>query len=170
MANSLALDMVSKGLVTNLIVLMVGYDVENLADDNEYDGEIAIDYYGRKVPKGVNKSVNLGEYTSSTKKVIKAATELYEKITDKKLLVRRINIGANTFDKETIERELSETVQLSFIEEGNDTVIEEKDDKVSKSVIKIQEKHGKNAILKGVSLQPSATQKKRNRQIGGHKA
>ena len=53
MADLLVLDLVDKGLVTDQIVLTVGYDIDNLKDSarrKAYHGEVRTDRYGRKVP------------------------------------------------------------------------------------------------------------------------
>ena len=98
MTDLLVLDLVDKRLVTDQLVLMVGYDIENLTNPKikkSYHGEITTDHYGRSVPKSAHGSVNLGRQTSSTKLILDAVTELYERIVDKNLLVRRVNITAN---------------------------------------------------------------------------
>jgi len=173
MVGALMLNIVAKGLVTNLISLSVGYDIENLTDKKisaAYKGEVSIDRYGRKVPKSVHSSVNLGEYTSSVQKAESAVDKLYDRLVDLKLLVRRIVVAANTFLASDAEKKLDSYSQISLFDTPKDEKTEKKDEKVSKSVLKIQGKYGKDAILKGTSLEKGATQRKRNKQIGGHKA
>ena len=173
MVSALSLELVKKGLVTDLIDLTVGFDVDNLKDENfseEYSGEIAVDRYGRKVPKGVHGSVNLNEYTSSVKKLTSSLTALYNRLVDKNLLIRRMSVAVNTFDKKYVEERSKTNVQTSLFDEKKDDRIDKKDESVSRSVLKIQGKYGKNAILLGTSFKKGATRKKRNEQIGGHKA
>ena len=106
MTDLLVLDLVDKRLVTDQIVLTVGYDRKNLTDDNiskSYKGEIATDSYGRAVPKSARGTTNLKEHTSSTKLIIDAVMDLFEEVVDKNLLVRRVNISANNvLDEDTI--------------------------------------------------------------------
>lgn len=172
MADSLALDILSKNALANVLVLTVGYDVENLTDNTrakKYNGEIETDRYGRKVPKGAHGSVNFGEYTSSVKKIVSAACELFKEISDDALLIRRLSVSANVVYKNGAFTETILGEQLGMFDEPNNTE-REKDEKISRSVIEIKNKYGKNALLKGVSLEEGATQIKRNGQIGGHKA
>ena len=172
MADSLALDIVSKNALCDLIVLNVGYDVENISDRDKtvkYDGETETDRYGRKTPKGAHGSFNLGEYTASVKKIVSAATALFSDIADKRLTVRRLNVSANVIYRRSVHGEIACGKQLNMFDSA-DAENENKDGKISRSVIKIKDKYGKNAILKGVSFEEGATQKKRNGQIGGHKA
>lgn len=182
MADLLALDLVDKGLVTDQIVLTVGYDIENLTDpeiSKRYRGAVTTDYYGRKVPKHAHGTANIGRYTSSTKLILDAVTELYERIVNPRLLVRRINITAervvseNSVDINAVESEqLNMFVDYEALERENQ--IEQnklnREKKMQKTVIDIKKKYGKNAIIKGMNLEEGATAKNRNRQIGGHKA
>ena len=174
MTDLLVLDLVDKGLVTDQMVLTVGYDIESA---NGYAGEITADRYGRKVPKSANGSINLGKQTSSTRIIIDAVTELYERIVDKKLLIRRMYIVANHI---VSEREVLEEapVQLDLFTdyevlkklqaEEEKELAREKE--IQKAMLKIKKKYGKNAILKGMNLEEGATTIERNRQVGGHKA
>lgn len=181
MADNLALDLVGKKLVTDQLVLVIGYDIENLTDENRrmlYKGEIKTDFYGRKVPKHARGTANIGRQTASTKLIMRAATDAYERIVDCNLLIRRINITANHIVPENTVDETPEPEQLTFFES-----IEEKDRRVEKekkelerekrmqnALVNIKHKYGKNAILKGMNFKEAATAKDRNRQIGGHKA
>ena len=169
MADTLALSIVAKGALCDLVTLNVGYDVENIsaAENFGLSFETEIDRYGRTVPKGAHGSFNLGEYTSSSKKIIAAAVAIFERIADKKLLVRRLNLSANVIFRKT-DGFFGE--QLNMFGENTSDSEDKKDGFISKSVINIKNKYGKNAILKGVDLEEGATKKKRNEQIGGHKA
>ena len=176
MTELLTLDLVEKNLVTNQIVLTVGYDIENLTDpyiSNSYNGEITIDRYGRKIPKHAHGTINLDHKTSSTKIIMEATMKLYERIMNKKLLVRRINITANNVvDEETAKQEKNfEQIDLftNYQEKVEKRKEEQTEKELQKAMIDIKKKYGKNAILKGMNLQEGGTTIERNGQIGGHK-
>ena len=176
MTELLTLDLVEKNLVTNQIVLTVGYDIENLTDpyiSNSYNGEITIDRYGRKIPKHAHGTINLDHKTSSTKIIMEATMKLYERIMNKKLLVRRINITANNVvDEETAKQEKTfEQIDLftNYQEKVEKRKEEQTEKQLQKAMIDIKTKYGKNAILKGMNLQEGGTTIERNGQIGGHK-
>lgn len=177
MIDLLVLDLVEKGLVTNQIVLTVGYDIENLTNgeiNKNYNGEIVVDRYGRKIPKHSHGTKNLDRYSSSTKLITDATLELYDKIINENLLVRRVNVCAAKLLTEEEAKKETGYVQLDIfadygkIEEEKKEEAREKD--MQKAVLDIKKKFGKNAILKGMNLQEGATAKDRNEQIGGHKA
>ena len=181
MTDLLVLDLVEKGLVTDQIVLTIGYDVENLTNasiSQKYSGEIVIDRYGRQIPKHSHGTQNLKKKTSSTSAILEAVTELYDRIINKDLLVRRINVVANKVVPEGEELDGGASVQMSFFDilDRDDKKIqaeklaEEKERKVQKTLIDIKKKHGKNAIIKGMNLEEGATAIERNKQVGGHKA
>ena len=179
MTDLLVLDLVDKGLVTNQMVLTVGYDIENLADPNKmYRGEIVTDHYGRKIPKHAHGTANLHRYTSSTKLIIDAVMELYDQIVDPDLLVRRINIVANNIVCEhTIPREsgfqqmdLFSDFEAQTRQKEEEDALLEREKRRQKAVLTIRKKYGKNAILKGMNFEEGATTIDRNNQIGGHKA
>ncbi len=170
MADMLSLELVEKGLVTDQIVVTVGYDVEN----THYRGEVVTDRYGRKIPKHAHGTVNLGRQTSSTRIMVEKTMELYKKIVDENLLVRRLNIVANHVVPETEAEKGAEAVQLDLFSDPADTKAEEdaleREHRRQKAVLAIKHKFGKNAILKGMNFEEGATAKDRNAQIGGHKA
>lgn len=181
MADLLALDLVEKKLVTDQIVLTVGYDIENLADPkirNRYKGEITTDHYGRKVPKHAHGSAGLGKHTSSTRIITDAVMDLYDRIVDPGLLIRRINITANHLADEAKVKEDVQFEQLNLftdyaaLEQEQKAEQEKlsKERKLQEAMLSVKKKYGKNAILKGMNLQEGATTMARNRQIGGHKA
>lgn len=182
MADLLVLDLVSKGLVTNQIVITVGYDIENLTDLNiktKYHGEITTDHYGRKIPKHAHGTANLDGYTSSTKEILEAVSELYDRIVDKNLLVRRLNITATrVVDEASAPKKNDGYEQLDFFtdyaalqaKQEKEKAELERERKMQQAMLTIKKKFGKNAILKGMSLEEGATAKDRNEQIGGHKA
>ena len=182
MTDALVLDLVEKDLVTDQIVLTVGYDIDNLTDDSisvNYRGEITTDHYGRRIPKHAHGTANIGRYTSSTKLIIKAVSDLYERIINKKLLIRRINVTANhVIRAEDIKDEPQNAEQMNIFvdyeqvdrQRKQERASLEREKRMQKAVIGIKKKYGKNAILKGMNLQEGATAKERNGQIGGHKA
>lgn len=169
MADLLVYDLVEKGLVTDQIVLTVGYDRIGAAD---YKGELHEDRYGRNVPKSAHGSVNLGKKTSSSKIILNAVTELYEKIVNPSLYVRRMYVVANRVTDERAEN--SEPVQLDFFTDPAEVEREEqemrREKNMQKAVVSLKKKYGKNAVLKGMNLEEGATAAQRNGQIGGHKA
>lgn len=175
MTELLALDLVEKGLVTNQIVLEVGYDVDNLknqAISSLYNGEITTDKYGRKVPKHAHGTINIDHQTASSKVLTEHIMELYKQIVNKQLLVRRINITVNNVVNENmIKTSDYEQINLfvDYAEVNEKRKKEEAEKEIQKAMIGIKSKYGKNAILKGMNLQKEGTTIERNKQIGGHK-
>lgn len=175
MTELLSLDLVKKNLVTNQIVLEIGYDIDNLTDPEikgKYNGEVTTDRYGRKVPKHAHGTINIDHKTSSTKIIMEATLNLYEKIINKDLLVRRLNITANNVTNIADEKEKSyEQIDLfTNYEEVNKNRKKEADElRIQKAMIDIKQKYGKNAIVKGMNLQKEGTTIERNGQIGGHR-
>ncbi len=181
MTELLALDLIEKGLVTNQLVLTVGYDVENLTNSNLrgiYQGEVMTDHYGRKVPKHAHGTENLGGYTSSAVLMTQAVMRLFDRVIDKKLLVRRFQLSANHLLPENDVKGETFTEQLDFFTDYSARSLEEerkindllRERKLQEAVLELKQKYGKNAVLKGTNLQEGATARERNRQIGGHKA
>ena len=181
MADLLALDLVDKGLVTDQIVLTVGYDIGNLKDPDlrkKYSGEVKTDRYGRKIPKHAHGTVNLKQYTSSTRQIIQAVTELFDRIVDENLLVRRLSMAAtHVIPEGEAQREMqfeqmdlfTDYAALQKEQEEQEAELE-REKKMQKAVLEIKKKFGKNAILKGMNLEEGATARDRNSHIGGHKA
>ena len=174
MTENISLDLVDKNLVTNQIVLTVGYDIENLNNqDIKYTGEITTDRYGRKIPKHAHGTINLDHHTSSTKIIMDSTMKLYERIIDKNLLVRRINISANNVIDESKAKLQKASEQLDlfgeFQKREKDLKEEQIERNLQRSILDIKKKYGKNAIVKGMNLQEAGTAMARNSQIGGHK-
>lgn len=171
MTDLLVLDLVEKGLVTDQVVLTVGYDTAGTA---QYSGEYSEDRYGRRVPKSAHGSVNLGKMTSSTKLILNAVTELYEKIVDPALFVRRMYVVANHVTDEKTALSAVSPVQLDFFTDPAALEREEqemrREKNMQKAIVSIKKKYGKNAVLKGMNLEEGATTVERNGQVGGHKA
>ncbi len=177
MADLMALDLVEKGLVTDQIVLTICYDRECLTDpvrSASYTGLIERDRYGREVPKSAHGSENLGGFFSSAKCITRAATALYERITDPRLLVRRVYFVANHVITAHEAGEAEPWEQVDFFTDPSETAQKaaalEREHRQQETIIKIREKYGKNAILKGMNLREGATTVERNGQVGGHKA
>lgn len=172
MADLLSLELVSKRIVTDQIVLTVGYDIESLK--KSYSGAVETDRYGRKIPKTAHSSENIGRYTSSTKLICETAMKLFDRIVDKDLLVRRMYIVANHIITENDAEKEREYIQLNLFSDTGKQEAEEnelkKEKDMQKAILKIKSKYGKNSIIKGMNLKEGATALERNRQIGGHKA
>ncbi len=182
MADLLVLDLVDKGLVTDQLVITVGYDVENLTDParrRAYQGPVVRDGYGRQIPKQAHGSINLGGRTSSTRRILQAATELFDRIVDASLLVRRLNIVANHIisEAEAAEKDSGYEQLDLFTDQAalaaqrqREQAAQARERKMQQAMLDIRKKYGKNAILKGMNLEEGATARDRNGQIGGHKA
>lgn len=181
MTDLLALELVDKGLVTDQIVLTVGYDIENLTDlerSRKYKGPVKVDHYGRRVPKHAHGTTNLEKYTSSTKRITQAVLEMFDKIVNPDLLIRRVTlaanhvIGENEMPTENIFEQLdlfTDYEEKKRAEQAENEDLE-REKRMQQAVLDIKKKFGKNAILKGMNLQEGATTVERNNQIGGHKA
>lgn len=187
MAEHMALDLVSKDLMTNQLTVTVGYDINNLVDKNikeKYKGEVKSDVYGRLIPKHAHGTYNFEEYTSLTSDVIKGVLSVYDEKVDENLLIRRMNVCVNKVVSTNLANEINEKnnefKQLSIFdsieeddekdENKNVAEQEENEQKIQKAMLSIKEKYGKNAILRGTNFREGATAKDRNKQIGGHKA
>lgn len=181
MADMMALDLVDKGMVTDQLVLTVGYDIDNLTDPKirkSYKGPVTTDRYGRKVPKHAHGTQNLKMPTSSSLQLMAAAEELYDRIINNHLLVRRITLTANRVVVENSVKKQDTFEQMDLFtdyakreaEEKKEQQELEKEKKLQRAMLDIKKKYGKNAVLKGMNLQEGATARNRNGQIGGHRA
>ena len=181
MADDLSLDLVDKGLVTDQIVLTVGYDIENLTDPERsraYHGSVTVDRYGRRIPKHAHGTANLGGHTASSKAIVSAVAALYDRIVDPNLLVRRLYLSANHVVPESSLPRQEASEQLDFFSDyasqekrrAEEAAAREREKRRQQAVLTIKKKYGKNAILKGMDLEKGATARDRNGQIGGHKA
>lgn len=176
MADLLALDLVSKKLVTDQITLTVGYDIDNLIIEEiaeKYHGEITIDRYGRKVPKHAHGTIHLDEYSSSSKEIIAKTKELYGRIMNPDLLIRRVTLEVNNVISESQKPKVQyEEIDIfaDFEEQEKQDRNREKEKNLQQAMLKIQRKFGKNGILKGMNLEEGAKTRERNQSIGGHKA
>jgi DNA polymerase V len=181
MTDMLALELVDKGLVTDQLVLTIGYDIENLKDPairKGYRGPVTTDHYGRRVPKHAHGTANLARYTASTRMITEAVMELFDRIVDPVLLARRLTLTANHVipegnePPEAIPRQMSLFVDDEALEQQQreEKASLERERSMQKTILSIKKKYGKNAILKGMNLEEGATAQSRNQQIGGHKA
>lgn len=181
MAEATALDLLDKGMVTDQLVLIVGYDTESLnnpAVRSRYKGEIKTDYYGRLVPKHAHGIANLPRHTSSARQIVKATMELYDRIIDGDLLVRRLNLTTNRVIRESEAAKRETPVQYELFVDYDAIESQQKQEetelakerKAQEAILRIKKQFGKNAILKGLNFEEGATAKERNEQIGGHKA
>ena len=181
MADQLSLDLVDKGLVTDQLTLTIGYDIDNLRDQeisSTYQGDVTVDRYGRAVPKQAHGTETMDVYTSSTKQIVRAALALFDRIVDKRLLVRRIYLTANRVVSESSAPNRREVEQLDLFtdyaalecRQAEETAALEREKKMQRTMLDIKRRFGKNAILKGMNLEDGATTIDRNGQIGGHKA
>ena len=181
MTDLLVLELVEKKLVTDQMVLTIGYDIENLSDpeiSRKYKGEVTIDQYGRRVPKHAHGTINLDRQTSSTKLIIDAVMELYDRIVNPDLLVKRITVGASRLVDESSAKDTASYEQMDLFtdyealqkekEEQDKALTKER--KLQEAMLEVKKKFGKNAMLKGTNLQEGAMTIERNKQIGGHKA
>ena len=181
MTDMLALSLVEKHLVTDQLILTIGYDVANLATSElrrKYKGEIHINHYGREVPKGAHGSENLGGHTSSSLRMVEAATAIFDRVVDRNLLVRRITVAANHILAENeVKQQQSEPEQPDLFtdaaalkkQQAAEEAERDREKRLQNAILDIKHKLGKNAILKGMNLLEGATAKERNEQVGGHK-
>lgn len=182
MTDLLVLDLVDKGLVTDQVVLTIGYDIENLTNPvirKYYKGEVVTDHYGRKIPKHAHGTANIGKRTSSTMLIMDAMMKLYSKIVDPGLLVRRVTIAAshivednasayNSLDFEQLDL-FTDYEALRKQRQKEDAKLQ-REKQIQLAMLSIKKKYGKNAILKGTNLEEGAMTQERNNQIGGHNA
>lgn len=182
MADAVALDLVSKRLVTDQLVLTVGYDIESVTNPDirdSYHGDVTTDHYGRQVPKHAHGTANLDKHTSSTRQIMKAVASLYDRIVNPNLLIRRLTLTTNHVISEESARTTNSTpIQLDLFTdyealEAQHKAEEEaqaKERRMQETLLSIKSKFGKNSILRGLNLEEGATAIERNKQIGGHKA
>ena len=181
MADALALELVEKRLVTDQVVLTVGYDRENLTDPGRrkaYRGEITMDRYGRQIPKAAHGTEHLRRPTSSSDQIVEAFTSLFDRIMDPSLLTRRMYLSASHVKDEREAGKEEAYCQLSLFDDfgleeetsREETEKRERERRMQEAMLTIRQKFGKNAIVKGMNLQEGATGMDRNRQIGGHRA
>lgn len=179
MTELLVLDLVRKHVVTKQIVLDIGYDRESLEGERgrKYTGPVVMDPYGRKIPKAAHGTGNMDGYTSSTHAIMSAVLDVYDRVVHKDLLIRRVNVTACNLVSETeIPEDKPEQLDMFTDYEALEQekkarqLAEEKERRLQNITLAIQDKFGKNAMLKGMNLMEGGTTIARNGQIGGHKA
>ena len=179
MADSVSLELIDKRLVTDQLVLTVGYDIESLTDPairSRYKGKITTDYYGRRVPAHSHGTINLDKPTSSANILIAKTAELFDRIINPFLLVRRLTLSINHLVGEEQSKARYRTVQLDLFTDYGEIKSRQKAEKEAlarerrrqEAILNIKKSFGKNAILKGLNYSDGATQRERNKQIGGH--
>ena len=179
MADSVSLDLVDKRLLTDQLVLTVGYDIESLTNPSireKYHGKITTDHYGRQVPVNAHGTINIEEPTSAGSIISEKVAELYGRIVNPVLLVRRLNLSVNHLVHEEQYKKQPKIVQLDLFTDFEESERQrkadlekaEKERRRQEAILSIKKKFGKNAILKGINYADGATQKERNQQIGGH--
>ena len=181
MADTLGLDLLERGLVTDQVALAVGYDMESLDNPTlraAYQGELATDFYGRSVPKPAVGTAHLPRFTASSRQLIDAFSRLFDEIVDIRLLVRRLTLTANHLTEEAHAPMKAPVQQLDLFTDYAALAAEEeaqnaelaREKQVQQVLLNLKKRYGKNAVLKGMNLEEGATARERNRQIGGHKA
>ena len=181
MADALSMELFAKKLVTDQLVVTIGYDVENIKDAKRrasYKGEIVRDGYGRLKPKHSHGTINLARYTSSTRLIMDAAAGLYDRVVDRNLLIRRLNITAcrvipeSEAPKEDAPEQMDMFTDYAALdaERERENAALERERRKQAALLKIKRKYGKNAVLRGMNYEDGATMRDRNGQIGGHKA
>lgn len=173
MSEGLVLDLVEKGLVTDQVVLTVGYDKKNPA---AYSGPMEENRYGQTVPKQAHGSQNIGRTTSSTRLIMDAFLDLYDRIVDQDLYVRRMYVVANhvappekagepAFEQLDLFTDYEERKKA----EEEEAKALEKERRLQETMLRLKNRYGKNIILHGTSYEEGATGRDRNEQVGGHR-
>ena len=172
MADTLSLDLTEKRLVTNQVVLVIGYDGSSLADGREYAGRVRFDHYGRAIPEPAHGSMNLAGYTASCDEIMRAITALYDRIADDRLLMRRFNVVANNVIPASAVPELKKYEQIDLFSPPPDPEAEAaaaREKRKQEAILTLKHRFGKNAVIRGLDLREGATTVSRNAQIGGHR-
>jgi len=181
MAENMALELVAKRLVADQVVLSVGYDRESLTNADiraRYHGDVTTDYYGRQVPKHAHGTAHLGRHTSSTRLITDAVVELFDRIVNNDLLIRRLNLTVCHVVNEADANRHAAPIQLDLFTDYEELARQQqaekaaldKERRIQEAQLAIKQRFGKNAILRGLNFEDGATAKERNGQIGGHKA
>ncbi len=164
MAEEVSLGLLSKKMVTNQVILTVGYDKVSSAN---YNGEKMKDFYGREVPKHAHGTYNLERYTASSKLISQAVAKIFDDKVNPKLKIRRITIDVN---RVKLEKDAGKELrQLGLFDQPLDESLFQKEKRAEEAVLSIKRKYGRNAILKGINFEEGATGRERNAQIGGHR-
>ena len=181
MADLLVLDLTDKSLVTDQLVITVGYDIENLSDPKRacnYRGPVVLNPYGRRIPKHAHGTASLNHHTASAREIMSAAGELFDRIVNPDLLIRRLSVTANHTLPESTASQSIRYEQLDLFTDyadlenryNQEQAALKREKKLQKTMLAIKKKYGRNSIVRGMSLEEGATARERNKQIGGHKA
>lgn len=181
MADLLVLDLTDKSLVTDQLVITVGYDIENLSDPKRacnYRGPVVLDPYGRRIPKHAHGTASLNHHTASAREIMSAAGELFDRIVNPDLLIRRLSVTANHTLPESTASQSIRYEQLDLFTDyadlenryNQEQAALKREKKLQQTMLAIKKKYGRNSIVRGMSLEGGATARERNKQIGGHKA
>ena len=181
MADLLVLDLTDKSLVTDQLVITVGYDIENLSDPKRacnYRGPVVLDPYGRRIPKHAHGTASLNHHTASAREIMSAAGELFDRIVNPDLLIRRLSVTANHTLPESTASQSIRYEQLALFTDyadlenryNQEQAALKREKKLQQTMLAIKKKYGRNSIVRGMSLEEGATARERNKQIGGHKA
>ena len=180
MADTASLDLVAKRLMTNQMTITIGYDVENLSNPEiraKYHGAIKYDHYGRAVPVHSHGTYNFKCYTSSSRLIADRAVDLFDRLANRDLLVRRLNVSLHRLlAEDCVPRQ--QAVQLDLFTDYDEFMRRKKAEQEAldrerrrqEAILALRKRFGKNAILRGTNFAEGATQRERNGQIGGHKA
>ena len=177
----MSLKLVDKKLVTDQLMLNIGYDAENMTNPAIralYDGPVGLDHYGRQVPKPAHGTIRLDKATSSSKTILNETAKLFDRIVNPDLLIRYLNITVGHVVDEQLAVTQEEAQQLDLFadyeameqKQQEETAARQKERKIQEAQLAIKRRFGKNAILKGLNFEEGATARDRNQQIGGHKA
>lgn len=181
MADLLVLDLTDKSLVTDQLVITVGYDIENLSDPKRacnYRGPVVLNPYGRRIPKHAHGTASLNHHTASAREIMSAAGELFDRIVNPDLLIRRLSVTANHTLPESTASQSIRYEQLDLFTDyadlenryNQEQAALKREKKLQQTMLAIKKKYGRNSIVRGMSLEEGATARERNKQIGGHKA
>lgn len=164
MAEEVSLGLLSKKMVTDQVILTVGYDKVSLAG---YEGETTKDFYGREIPKHAHGTYNLAHSTASSRLISEAVAKLFDDKVNPTLQIRRLTIDVNHVKRE--EDLGKEFRQLELFDKPQDETNLKKEKRAEEAILAIKRRYGRNAILKGINFEQGATGRERNSQIGGHR-
>lgn len=181
MADAMSLKLVDKRLVTDQLMISIGYDAENLTNPTireKYKGPVTTDHYGRQVPKHAHGTARLDRATSSSRIILDETAKLFDRIANPDLLVRYLNISVGHVVDEQLANTQEDALQLDLFadyealerQKQEQAAALQKERKIQEAQLAIKRKFGKNAILRGLNFEEGATARDRNQQIGGHKA
>ena len=161
MTEQVVLGLVEQGYVAEGVTLYVGYQILSRDRLSAYHGPVKVNYYGRKVPPSVHGTGKLGAPTASLSRITQAVLQLYDRLVDRELEVRRMSIAA-------IRLSPAEEVppQLSlYPDQQND----QRETSLLRTAVGLHKRFGKNSLVRGMDFLDAGTTRERNEQIGGHR-